>query len=95
MQAALHKDLLGNWGIGADGESALTQKCSPAVERGQSSIDVELGVSCNSHSMGFAFMHTGMRTPNCMVLRQNSGAEGCSHDYEAFCCFGSQHNWAA
>ena len=58
-------------------------------------IDVELGVSCNSHSMGFAFMHTGMRTPKCMVLRQKSGAEGCPHDYEAFCCFGIQHSWAA
>ena len=64
-------------------------------EQKTKNIDVEMGVSCNSHSMGFAFLHTGMRTAKCMVLRQESGAEGCQHDYKAFCCFGSQHSYAA
>ena len=81
------------------GHQADTISTDTAVQSGSGErtkyIDVELGVSCNSHSMGFAFVHTGMRTPKCMVLRQKPGADGCPHDYEAFCCFGSQHSWAA
>ena len=81
-------------GKGADG-ACTDAAVQSGREKRAKTVDVELGVSFNSHSMGFAFMHSGMRTPKCMVLRQKSGAEGYPHDYEAFCCFGSQHSWAA
>ena len=56
-------------------------------------IAVEIGVACNSSSMGFAFLHGGMKAPECLMLRQGSDAPGNRTSYETFSCFGSHHNW--
>lgn len=66
-----------------------------AVERdeGQKRVEVEIGVACNSSSMGFAFLHSGMKVPECIMLRQRSAAEDRQNCYETFCCFGSHHHW--
>ena len=55
-------------------------------------IDVEVGVACNSSSIGFAFMHGGMKAPECVMLRQGSHP-GSQTSYETFCCFGSHRSW--
>ena len=56
-------------------------------------IDVEIGVACNSSSMGFAFLHGSMKAPECIMLRQGLHAPGAHSSHETFCCFGSNHKW--
>ena len=61
--------------------------------RRKASINVEVGVACNSASMGFAFLHGGMKGPECIMLRQGQNDEGHRYLYDTFCCFGSHHSW--
>ena len=56
-------------------------------------VDVEVGVACNSSSMGVACLHGGMQAPECLMLRQGSGAPGNRPLYISFCRFGSHHSW--
>ena len=37
-------------------------------QQSKASINVKVGVACNSASMGFAFLHGGMQGPECVIL---------------------------
>lgn len=76
---------------GAAGNESAEER--DRMRRRKASINVKVGVACNSASMGFAFLHGGMKRPECIILRQGQNEEGHRYSYDTFSCFGSHHSW--
>ena len=92
----IDKGILDAGGQLAQGQQTASQHRADSIGSNRhavKSVDVEIGVACNSSSMGFAFLHGGMRLPECVLLRQGSEASRNRTSYDTFCCFGSQHSW--
>ena len=75
------------------GASCKEEDGSSRDESAHNRIDVELGVACNSASMGVAFLHGDMKTPMCIMIRQRCNDAGGQTPYTNFCRYGCHHSW--